>query len=152
MREGNPKRERPRERVRPTRQRHLTARCIGLRDINVNQSPKAEEMWDYADYKAEYMSVWLTSKASRRKSGFMGVQILPHSTPLNMWVQSGGRTHWRVNRGVRLPTTRTNISEMFTSFLIRLRLRKVGVFSVLRAARARPTRAAFLSIGRLHKF
>ena len=52
MREGNPKRERPRERVRPTRQRHLTARCIGLRDINVNQSPKAEEMWDYADYKA----------------------------------------------------------------------------------------------------
>ena len=64
-----------------------------LRDINVNQSPKAEEMWDYADYKAEYMSVWLTSKASRRKSGFMGVQILPHSTPSNMWVQSGGRTH-----------------------------------------------------------
>ena len=55
MREGNPKRERPRERVRPTRQRHLTARCIGLRYINVNQSPKAEEMWDYADYKAEYM-------------------------------------------------------------------------------------------------
>lgn len=43
----------PREQVRPLRQRHLTARCIGLRYTNVSQSPEAEAMWDYADYKAK---------------------------------------------------------------------------------------------------
>ena len=52
MRKGNGEEPSPRERVRPFRQRHLTARCVGLRDTNVNQSPKAEAMWDYADYKA----------------------------------------------------------------------------------------------------
>lgn len=42
----------PREQVRLSRQRLSLARCVGLRVINVSQSPKAEEMWDYADYKA----------------------------------------------------------------------------------------------------
>ena len=42
----------PREQVRLSRQRLSLARCVGLRVINVNQSPEAEEMWDYADYKA----------------------------------------------------------------------------------------------------
>ena len=43
----------PREQVRLSRQRLSLARCVGLRVINVSQSPKAEEMWDYADYKAK---------------------------------------------------------------------------------------------------
>ena len=30
-----------------------TARCVGLRNINVNQSRPAEEMTDYAYYKAD---------------------------------------------------------------------------------------------------
>ena len=42
----------PREQVRLSRQRLSLARCVGLRVINVSQSPEAEEMWDYADYKA----------------------------------------------------------------------------------------------------
>ena len=44
----------PREQVRLSRQRLSLARCVGLRVINVSQSPEAEEMWDYADYKADY--------------------------------------------------------------------------------------------------
>lgn len=39
--------------VRPIRQRHLTARCVGLRYINVDQRRRAEEMTDYTYYKAE---------------------------------------------------------------------------------------------------
>lgn len=34
----------PREQVRPFRQRLSAARCVGLRDINVSQSPQAEKM------------------------------------------------------------------------------------------------------------
>jgi hypothetical protein len=43
----------PREQVRLSRQRLSLARCVGLRVINVSQSPEAEAMWDYADYKAK---------------------------------------------------------------------------------------------------
>lgn len=43
----------PREQVRLSRQKLSLARCVGLRVINVSQSPKAEAMWDYADYKAK---------------------------------------------------------------------------------------------------
>ena len=41
----------PRERVRPL-PHDPTARCVGLRNTNVNQSQFAEEMLDYAYYKA----------------------------------------------------------------------------------------------------
>ena len=50
----------PREQVRPSRQRLSLARCVGLRVINVSQSPEAEAMWDYADYKAKSKYGWLT--------------------------------------------------------------------------------------------
>ena len=42
----------PRERVRPL-PNEPTARCVGLRYTNVNQSRPAEEMTDYAYYKAD---------------------------------------------------------------------------------------------------
>lgn len=50
--EATRKKGSPREQVRLSRQRLSLARCVGLRVINVSQSPEAEEMWDYADYKA----------------------------------------------------------------------------------------------------
>ncbi len=59
----------PREQVRPSRQRLSTARCVGLRYTNVSQSPEAEAMWDYADYKAK--SKW----ASRLSSPSYGAKL-----------------------------------------------------------------------------
>lgn len=59
----------PREQVRLSRQRLSLARCVGLRVINVSQSPKAEAMWDYADYKAK--SKW----ASRLSSPSYGAKL-----------------------------------------------------------------------------
>lgn len=59
----------PREQVRLSRQRLSLARCVGLRVINVSQSPEAEEMWDYADYKAK--SKW----ASRLSSSSYGAKL-----------------------------------------------------------------------------
>ena len=53
----------PREQVRLSRQRLSLARCVGLRVINVSQSPEAEEMWDYADYKAK--RIWVVNSVGR---------------------------------------------------------------------------------------
>ena len=49
---SNPKREAHESDVRPVPD-DPTARCVGLRYTNVNQSRLAEEMTDYAYYKAK---------------------------------------------------------------------------------------------------
>lgn len=60
-----PKRKDPRESVRPVLD-EPTARCVGLRNTNVNQSRLAEEMTDYAYYKA-----------TQKGGGFVGVVLRP---------------------------------------------------------------------------
>jgi hypothetical protein len=49
-----------------------TARCVGVRYTNVNQSRLAEEMTDYAYYKAKKNSKYPLTKRSR--CGIMNVQ------------------------------------------------------------------------------
>ena len=52
-REGKPKRSPTRaSKTFPTKT--LTARCFGVRDINVNQCPVAEVIGDYAEYNAVF--------------------------------------------------------------------------------------------------
>ena len=76
-------------------------------------------------------------KCEPEPRGWRNVGLCRLQSQFNMWVQSGGRTHWRVNREVRLLTTHTNFPYSYLLSEFASTTQGWGFFSLTRESAAR---------------